>query len=394
MSPRYRSRFVFSAAFAAATALAGFAFAQGVGGEHPFTLVRTFPEPVLKAQPWIRPKAGQALRVNQDALLATLALAPMIDTPEAAANPLQFDIPMPDGSMARFAVFESPILEPELAAKMPDFRSYAGQGIDDPNATVRFDFSDSGFHAFIRSPQGDVFIDPFSRGDTVDHMSYYKKDLNPIPNWACELTEGQNIPDEPVAEPRGGASLVVRRVYRIAIAATGEYTAYFGGATQAGNAIATAVNRINEVYIPDLAIQFNLIGNNNLIVFTNAATDPYPEPDTTRTPPQTRADVLLAANQAAIDSRIGAGNYDIGHVFDARGAGLAYVGVVCSANKAGGATGRTNPTGDAFLIDYVCHEIGHQCGANHTFNNNADGSCSGNREAGHAYEPGSGSTIM
>jgi hypothetical protein len=71
------------------------------------------------------------------------------------------------------------------------------------------------------------------------------------------------------------------------------------------------------------------------------------------------------------------------------------VGSVCGAtHKAGGVTGVPDPVGDAFDVDFAAHEMGHQFGGNHSFNGTAGNCAFPSRSAAHAYEVGSGSTIM
>ena len=137
----------------------------------------------------------------------------------------------------------------------------------------------------------------------------------------------------------------------------------------------------------EASIHFNLVSNNDLVVFVTSSGDPFSSSNS-------QPNSLITASQTQITNLIGSSNFDIGHTFSTGGGGLAGLGVVCDdAQKARGITGSAAPTGDAYDIDYVAHEIGHQFGGNHTFNA-ATGSCSGNGASSANAEPGSGTTIM
>ena len=175
------------------------------------------------------------------------------------------------------------------------------------------------------------------------------------------------------------------------MACTIEYAAYHvnaaglnsGTEAQKKDAVLAAMNitvaRVNSVYEIDMALRMVLVANNKNIIFINS--DNFNNND---------ANTLINQSQTVINGSIGFLNYDIGHTVSTGGGGLASLGSVCTTSKARGITGSSAPVGDPFDIDYVAHEMGHQFGAPHTFNN----SCGGNREIGYAVEPGSGSTIM
>ncbi|MDX2118436.1 MAG: M12 family metallo-peptidase [Planctomycetota bacterium] len=380
--------------------------ADGVWSE-----VKNVPQALKASDEWVRPAIYRVFAIDDQAFQNVVRNAPMEFTPEAEKAPVVFTVPMPDGSYQRFNIVENQIMEPGLAAQFPTFKTYQGVGIDDPSAIIRLSWTELGFAGQIQSPNGWAYIDPYSKGNTSVYSVYWKRDnVRGVGAFMC-YTESpkldidvsklppasgtignSNASGDGAANGGGGygpRALVSLQTYRLAVAATGEYTANFGGTQSGGQAaIVTMMNRINGVYEAEVAIRMTLVANNQNIVYTNAATDPF-------STGAAGTSTMLNQNQSTIDSVIGSTNYDIGHNVSTGSGGVAQLGVVCTAgSKAKGSTGLTPPTGDSFWIDYVAHEMGHQWGGNHTFNG-VNGSCAGgNRNASTAYEVGSGSTIQ
>ena len=371
------------------------------------------------------PEKYLVFRLNQTALKNSLTQL-AIDEAETTMA-----IPLPDGSIANFKMKNAAVLSPELAAQYPDWRSFEGTGITDPTASGRFDWNALGFHGYIETSKGVVIIDPYSQNDKQNYVVFYKQDFARAKSgndFYCKTEQKTKTGDELHAEFDAQSKSVFSsersftpigasvRTYRLAVATTGEWSRNASGFNSnpsltpqqirngALAVVFTTVNRLSGIYRRELASQFQLVNpptnSTNNILFDDPATDPYNNTDQAEDKPGEIDQ--LRVNQETLDARVTTASFDIGHLYGTGGGGVAASPSLCrdaafQANlnsKAKGYSARGTNTGDPFVVDYVAHEIGHQFGANHTYNNaDPSGTCT-TRSFGSAFEPGSGSTIM
>ncbi len=368
---------------AAARQQAGQHADQQHAGHTAWRMLDALPASVEQGRSWVRARRGALAALDLPALRTLLASAPMEFT---GAQPLLLALPNPDGDWTFFEVSESPIIEPGLAAAAPWIKTYSGQGLNDPTSTIRIDLTTLGFRAQVLGAERNWAIDPVTFEDTTHYGIYDLSDLpRPQDPFVCHNTDHGAVPtdENPFATNALGTQL---RSYRLAVATTPSYSAFFGdNAANTLSGIVTTVNRMNQIFERDFAVRYVLVANNNLLIYIG--TSPYTDGNLS---------AMLNENQTNLTSVIGGANYDIGHVFSGLNlGGLAARPSACNgSNKARGGTGLSSPTGEFWTVQYVSHEVGHQMGANHSFNADDGGQCLANRASSAAYEPGSGSTIM
>lgn len=309
--------------------------------------------------------------------------AALADAPErGSASSVIVSFPDDRGNMERYRIVEAPVMSPELAARYPEIKSYAGQGVDDPTAVIRFSVSPLGLHTMrMSADRPTVFIEPYST-DLKTYSVYKRADKTmAFTKFDCEVMDhARQQVNNNASTARPNADDGKLRTYRLAMSVTGEYTAYHGGTKAlALAAINTTMTRVNGVFEMDFGVNMVLISNTDAVIYTSASSDPYGSTDAN----------YNSQLQSTLSSVIGNANFDIGHLMSAIGnnGNAGCIGCVCASGKGSGFTTSTVPVGDNFDIDFVAHEMGHQFGANHTFTFSNEGT-------GVQNEPGSGTTIM
>lgn len=325
--------------------------------------------------------------LNPSELQKNLFKVPLRSFSKSTKSKSTITLPILNGGFDVFEIYEVSVLAPELAEKYPNIKSYVGYSKNLSGVKLRMSNSPLGLETLIIYPdKQNLYMKPVVHGGT-SYVLYQSDNIDITKEgFECGVLDSDYEGESSKASTAKNANDQLLRKFRLAVSTTGEYTAFFGG-TKAGAlaGINTVVNRINEVFETDISATFEVVANTDVVVFTDATTDPY-------------ADVQDDWNsdvQTTLTALIGEENYDIGHLFSPlTGSGVlgnaGCIGCVCEDNRKGSAFSRPisgDPDGPRFEETFI-HELGHQMGATHTYSAQSEG------PNFTQTEPGAGSTIM
>ncbi|PRA92940.1 propanediol utilization protein [Chryseobacterium sp. MYb7] len=316
------------------------------------------------------------------------------------AKPVIISLPTAEGKIEKFSVYSNPVMDKSLVDKY-QLGSYVGVGVDDPSKYLRFSTSPNDMQSMIIKDGIFQFIEPISADKQTYGVFYKTKEKGDMHGFECDTDHDLKDIDKLVENGKKMLSNVgitnrptntKYRTFRMAMAATGEYTQFHGG-TVAGAvaAINNTMTRINGVFERDFGAHFNVLDLPG-IIYTDPATDFY-TPQAVQTDPS-----LNLQLQQKLTADVGNANYDIGHVFhrnagQSRNGNAGGIGIVCtnpatntSLAKGSAFSMSPDPVGEVFDL-MAAHEMGHQLGANHTFSMRTEGSNAN-------VEPWGGTTIM
>jgi hypothetical protein len=305
----------------------------------------------------------------------------------------EINMPTPDGGHKIFKIWSTPFLSTEAQAEFPIIKSFTGVEVGNNGVTLKLVFTHYGFSGQVYDGANTYIIQPYANANTGYYLTYYKRYEENTP-VACAINSVEsnltgkrpvkiNEVDEVLPE---FSHNTVQRQLRLSMSSTTEWSKSITGVTLPSAdsvyaKIVEIVNRLNGYHEREIAISYKLVSTKN-VLFVQKSSDPFTCND--------NMNCLLDENQQITNIRVGAHNYDIGHILCTAGGGLAALSSACNQTiKAMGASTLYTTTG----LNVLMHEMGHQFSASHTFSANTAG-CAGNGMPEGAYESGSGVTIM
>jgi len=348
---------------------------------------------------------GAEFILDQDAIEDELDGAPREGTRAASESQVRVSIPRPDGTLEEFQVVESSVMEPGLAARHPEIKTYFGRAVADPLRTIRLDTSPLGLHATVQGDGATHALEPSEPG-SAEHVAHYPRVTPGSPEQELEdaiTTDAAHA----VATGDDGGKKVDLRVYRLALisdhtfaAAVRDPDAPAGTGFRTTAAKVALVNRVNAVLEREWAARLVLVDatdatNLDTAALSSTAGGPCGDVPCFTASQLDGCDVgALEANPVVAGLLVGARNFDIGHLLLGAGSphGIAALPSVGLPSKARACTSSGSSPVALYAFSMVfAHEIGHQFGGDHTWS-----FCNGahNQSPASGVEPGGGVTIL
>jgi Metallo-peptidase family M12B Reprolysin-like len=293
--------------------------------------------------------AENKVRVNHQGLIATL-----VEGSGESAN-LSFVLPT---EVLECQLVPSQLMAPELQDMHPEIKVVVGQCSNDGSAIMVVNENQANsMSTTLYNSRGEVFYVDHKNTDTDPEIYTLvnKKDIL-LPegvSWSDSVVGGRRLGKQ-LLKPSRALQSLKGVTYRMALATTKEYSALYG------NTVATVLEevvrgmaRVNGIYLRELGVMFQLIATTtNLFCLGEADCTFLTDNDPSNLLDQVTDYITNVRNVPSSD-------FDIGHIFSNSGGGVAFLGVVCSTEKAKGVTGLpVGATGiDPFFVDYVAHEV-------------------------------------
>lgn len=349
------------------------------------------PLPEVATDPALQKGRYALYQADLAAIQAQLLRAPQEQS--GVKSDVVLSIPDPDGRMTDFRMSETFLLEHVQGTDTRNIHTYTGQA-GDRGTSLHLTLSPGKMYGIVTGPKGTWFVSTREAGQGgagEPVIAVFDEEGRPGRKTAvpCSLNDGQGA--GPDLRPRnagfrttGVPSAVVNlKIYRLAMATTGEYTNANGSQSATVANLTALLNNLNALFERDFGIRFVLVTNNNLL-YTDPATDPFDASLGTCG--------SLTASQNSFNAQLSSTLYDAGiTIFYDNFGGCASVGAACTGNKNRAVSGYDSIDPTSYLLEVTSHELGHMYDAGHSHNSNAL-NCS--FTASSAWEPGGGSTIM